>query len=131
MGGRDAIEAEYDRSFDRALGYCLKGVLSNDSAAARSALANLEQACNEPENADFKGYAKALRCIIERNADLLPQAFDEIIAGHKKQSVGAGLFKDTEDELLCVWAVGIANLARWSGLPSLNSSTLLPAELAH
>lgn len=129
MGGRDAIEAEYDRLFDQAFGYCLKGIVVHDAAAARRALQDLEQACKESENSDFKGYVMALRSIIERDADVLPQAFEEIVAGHKKQSVGTGLFKDTEDEVLCVWGVAVANLARWNGLPVPNPNPLLPAEL--
>jgi hypothetical protein len=129
VGGRDAIEAEYDRPFDRALGYCLKSILAGDAARAQRALQEFDQACKEAENVDFKGYAKALRAIVDRSADLLPQGFEEIIAGHKKQSVGSGLFKDTEDEVLCVWGLGIANLARWNGLPAPGANALLPAEL--
>lgn len=129
MGGREAVEAEYDRPFDRALGYCLKSILARDSVGAQRALQELDRACKEPENVDFSGYAKALRSIIERSPDMLPEAFDEIIAGHRKQSLGTGLFKDTEDEVLCVWGVAVANLARWSGLPAPGADSLVPAEL--
>ena len=129
MGGREAIEAEYDRRFDRAFGYCLKSIVVHDATAARQALQDFEKACKEPENGDFKGYVKALSSIIDRTANVLPHAFEEIVAGHKKQSVGTGLFKDTEDEVLCVWGVAIANLARWNGLPVPSANPLLPSEL--
>lgn len=129
MGGRDAIEADYDRLFDRAFGYCLKSIVIHDIAGAQRALQDLELTCNEPENFDFKGYVKALRSIIDHTVEMIPQAFEEIVAGHKKQSAGAGLFKDTEDEVLCVWGVAIANLARWNGLPVPGADPLLPAEL--
>jgi hypothetical protein len=129
MGGREAIEAEYDRPFDRAFGYCLKGIVTHDALGARRALHELEEACEEVENVDFRGYARALHSIIDHSPEMLPQAFIEIIAGHKRQSVGLGLFKDTEDEVLCVWGVAVANLARWKGLPAPEASPLLPAEL--
>lgn len=129
MGGREAIEAEYDRPFDRALGYCLKGILGKDIARAQQALQQFGQACKESENVDFKGYAKALQAMVDRQPALVAHAFEEIIAGHKKQSLGKGLFKDTEDEVLCVWGVGIANLARWNGLLAPSGDALLPTEL--
>jgi hypothetical protein len=129
MGGRQAIELEYDRPFDRAFGYCLKAIVLRNAMDARYAVQELDHACKEPENIDFSGYAKALHAIIEHDAGLLPLAFDEIVAGHKKQSVGAGLFKDTEDEVLCVWGVAIANLARWNGVSAPADGALLPAEL--
>lgn len=129
MGGRQAIELEYDRPFDRAFGYGLKAIVTRNATDARHVLRELDQACKEPENIDFNGYAKALHSIIERDVGLLPLAFDEIVAGHKKQSVGAGLFKDTEDELLCVWGVAVANLARWNGLPAPADNALVPLEL--
>jgi hypothetical protein len=129
MGGRDSIEAEYDRLFDRAFGYCLKGIVVHDAAGAQRALQDLERACKEPENRDFKGYVKAFRAIVDLNADVLPQAFEEIVAGHRKQSLATGLFKDTEDEVLCVWGLAVANLARSNGLPVPNAHPLLPAEL--
>lgn len=129
MGGREPIEVEYDRPFDRAFGQSLKAIVIRNTTDAQRALHLLDQACKEPENIDFKGYAKALHSIIERDARVLQQAFDEILAGHKRQSVGAGLFNGTEDELLCVWGVAIANLARWNGLTVPAPGALIPAEL--
>lgn len=129
MGGREAIEAEYDRPFDRSFGYCLKSILLKDPVAAERAVKELEQSCKQVENLDFNGYARALRSLIEGKPELLPQAFDEILAGHERQSKGAGLFKDTEDEVLCVWGVGFANLVRWHGLPAPSANPLIPREL--
>jgi hypothetical protein len=129
MGGREVIELEYDRPFERAFGQCLKSILEKDVSTARRGIEAFEQACKEAVNVDFKGYAKALRCIVDGETRSLPQAFDEILAGHRRQSVGSGLFKDTEDEMLCVWGVGIANLSRWNGLPPPAPSELLPVEL--
>lgn len=129
MGGREAIEQEHDRPFDMAFGYALKSIIANDSAAAQRWIDALEVSCREPENADFKGYAKVLRAIVKRDAGLLQEGLGDVVAGHKKQSVGAGLFKDSEDEVLCVWGIGLANLARMNGLPVRSDDPLIPDEL--
>lgn len=129
MGGRDAVEQEYDRPFDIALGYTLKSILAGDGIAAMSHVEALESACRDPENQDFMGYAKALKAIVTQDADLLQDGLKEVLAGHKRQSKGSGLFKDTEDEVLCVWGVGLANLARMSGLPVGTDDPLIPGDL--
>lgn len=129
MGGREAVESEYDRPFDIAMGYALKAVLADDDGASRPYVEALERACQEPENADFKGYASVLRAILSQDAKSGESALDEVIAGHRRQSKGRGLFKDTEDEVLCVWGVGIINLARMRGLAIGSREPLVPADL--
>lgn len=116
IGGRDTIEREYDRPFDRALGYALKALLDNDQAESAGLLETLEMLSVESDNVDFKGYAMAIRAISIGDVSAVGQGFDEIIIGHKRQCKAGGLFKDTEDELLCVWGIGLANLARMRGL---------------
>ena len=51
--------------------------------------------------------------------------------GHKRQCKGKGLFKDTVDEVLCVWGLGMANLARMCGLEldKMPDDSLIPSEL--
>ena len=41
-----------------------------------------------------------------------------------------GVFKDTEDEALCVWGVGVANLVRHRGLLVDALPPLIPQETA-
>jgi len=129
MGGREAIEREYDRVFERAFGLCLKSILAKDASTAQGAMQAFEHACKQRGNVDFQGYAYALRCIVNNESHLLQEAFEEIIAGHRRQSVRRGLFHQTEDEMLCVWGVGVANLAQWNGLPAPAPSALLPGDL--
>lgn len=129
MGGRDAIEREYDRPFDVALGYAIKSILAADDVSAARYLGSLEIACQEPENADFIGYATVLRAILKQDGEAAKSAFGEVVAGHKRQSKSGGLFKDTEDELLSVWGVGLANLARMRGLMVEASDPLIPNDL--
>lgn len=130
MGGRDAVEREYDRPFDVALGYTLKSLLATgDDKTAERYLEAFERACQEPENVDFKGYAVVFRGILNQDAGASELGLNELIAGHKRQSKGNGLFKDTEDELLSVWGVGLVNLARMRGLMVQANDPLIPTEL--
>lgn len=129
MGGRQAVEAEYDRPFDIALGYSLKCLLASDNAGARRWIDELSASCQEAENHDFQGYAKALRAILDKDGESVSDGLADAIVGHKRQSKGSGLFKDTEDELLCVWGVGIANLAHICGLVVQVNDPLIPADL--
>jgi hypothetical protein len=129
MGGREAIECEYDRPFDVAFGYALKNVLEEDAAAAARRVTALELLCKESENADFRGYATVLRAILDQNAEVAMSGIAEVVAGHKRQSKGGGLFKDSEDEQLSVWGIGLVNLARMRGLKVGSSDPLIPTDL--
>lgn len=129
MGGRESIEHEYDRAFDAAMGYALKNVLMNHDGHAWLHVEALESACQGRENSDFEGYARLLRATMTGNAHAGEEALALLIAGHKRQSHGHGLFKDTEDALLCVWGIGLVNLARMRGLPIGSHDSLVPAEL--
>jgi hypothetical protein len=129
MGGRQAIEAKYDRPFDIALGYSLKSLLESDNQSASRWIPQLEELCLAPENLDFQGYAKVLRAIASRDSELVNEGLNDVIAGHKRQSKGNGLFKDMEDELLCVWGIGMANLARMLGLTPQAKDPLIPSIL--
>lgn len=126
MGGRESLENEYDRPFDIAMGYALKSVVTGDRDAAVRYIAVLERACEDRENADFAGYPGVLGAIVRRDIDIAESALDAVIAGHKRQVKGAGLFRDTEDELLCVWGVGVVNLARMQGLALRPRDPLIP-----
>ena len=57
-------------------------------------------------------------------------AFSCTQLGHEFiQSKGRGVFRDKEDEMLCVWGIGIANLARWRGLNVDAIPPLIPNDL--
>jgi hypothetical protein len=129
MGGRTSIEKEYDRPFDIAFGYALKHIVLSDLAAAAQWVDALEIACKDAENADFAGYAKVLRAILSANQADANTGLAQVVDGHKRQCIGKGLFKDTEDELLCVWGIAIANLARMRGVAVEPIAPLIPADL--
>ena len=127
MGGRASIEDEYDRPFDIAMGYALKSVVIGDDNAALEGIAALGRVCEDQENSDYIGYPGVLGAIVRGDPEMGESALDAVIAGHKRQMKGAGLFRDTEDELLCVWGVGLVNLARMRGLALRPREPLIPA----
>jgi len=129
IGGRNAVEVEYDRPFDVALGYSLKNVLLGSMDEALRHLDLLDSACLDPDTKDFKGYAIVLRAILNGDVVLAQSGFNEVIVGHKHQCKRGGLFKDMEDELLSVWGIGLANLARICGVMVELDDSLIPADL--
>lgn len=129
MGGRDKIESEYDRPFDIAFGYLLKAFLESDKAKVSRYLDALESLSIEPENVDFKGYAIVLRAVSIGDVGAAEKGFGEVFIGHKRQCNAGGLFKYTEDEMLCIWGIGLANLARMCGLAIYIKDSFIPDEL--
>lgn len=130
MGGRPAIEADNDRPFDQALGYALKALVCNEPTQALPYIHDLEKQAAEVDTIDFMGYATALKAIATQDPATLAKGLTSLLAGHKRQCRGRGLFTDTEDEVLCVWGLGILNLARMQevdvGIPN---DPLIPAAL--
>jgi len=128
MGGRNEIEQEHDHPFDLAFGYVLKSFVLEDAVGIKKWLCEFKALCDQPENADFKGYAKVFEAILDRNAEKANVGFSELLEGHKRQSK-KGVFKDTEDEMLCVWGIGLMNLAHVRGISTKPQEPLIPADL--
>lgn len=129
MGGRDEIESEYDDPFDRALGYAMKGVVLQGQSASRDCLVELRAVSANQGAIDFIGYCDVLTGISEKSIELVNRGLILVVQGHKNQCKPGGAFRDTEDELLCVWGVGIANLALAAGLPVKSPDRLVPQDL--
>lgn len=129
MGGRPDAEREYDRAFEVAMGYALKAILADEDVKALRFLSDLEQACQGVEYRNFSGYAPVLRAIVARDRAAAEVAFAELLSEHRKESRGKGLFSDTEDKFLCVWGVGLLNLARSRGVAVEVVDPLIPADL--
>ncbi len=129
MGGRQEIEAEYDHPFDIALGYLLKNFVLYASTEKIKWLDEFQSHCQRPASRDFMGYFTVFKAILDRNVETANAGFFELLKGHQRQSKGRGVFKDTEDELLCVWGIGLANLARQGGIYTDPQEPLLPKDL--
>lgn len=129
MGGRNDIEREYDHPFDLSFGYALKSFVLEDASGMRTWLDAFKLQCERPENADFKGYVTVLKAILDGSTEKVSAGFVEILQGHRQQSKAGGLFNDTEDEMLCVWGIGLANLSHVRGLPTGPQEALIPSQL--
>lgn len=129
MGGREKIEAKSDHPFDMALGYALKALVLN-AEDQKEKVAQLKSVASEPGNRDFVGYAVAFEAIVNTDVDSFVSALQSVVEGHKKQCKGNGVFKDAEDEVLCVWGVGLVNLAKLKGLEVQFDDPLIPSSLS-
>jgi hypothetical protein len=129
MGGRSEIEEEHDHAFDIAMGYALKWFVLEDREQMLEWAEKFAAECDKPGNANFRGYARVFRAILRRDTVAANQGLKEVVAGHQKESRGQGVFKGTEDEVLCVWGVGMANLCRRAGMGVAAVPPLIPGDL--
>lgn len=129
MGGRDAIEKEHDHPFDYTLGYALKWFVLDDRGEMQRWAREFGTTCQQKDNADFQGYAQVFDAILAADTAMANEGLKALVEGHKRQSKGTGVFKDSADEVLCVWGLGMANLARWRGLAVQAVPPLIPEDL--
>ena len=117
---------------DLAFAWALKVSVLSDQPGAEERLAAFGAVCQSRGNAAFEGYARFFGALFSRDCAAANVALESIAAGHKRLSRANGVFDDTEDEVLCVWGVGVANLARSRGLdvqavpPLIRGDLLLP-----
>lgn len=129
MGGRAETEKKHDHPFDYCFGYTLKAFTERNTETMAHWATKFSAVCQQSDSADFAGYAEALNGILANDEKLVQQGLTAIVKGHKNQTKRGGVFKDLEDETLCVWGVGIANLARQSGLAVQGVPPFIPPQL--
>lgn len=129
MGGRPELETVHDHLFDRCLGYTLKAFVLRAPREMGEWAANFTALCRESDNRDFSGYAEVFNGILAGDDGMVQAGLLAIVKGHKNQIKRGGIFHETVDELLCVWGIGIANLARHDRLAVQGTSPLIPQEL--
>lgn len=129
MGGRDALEQEHDHQFDSAMGYTLRAFALNDSVQMQEWAPKLIAACKETAMTDFSGYGQVFQAILSSDSAAANEGMKAVVKGHQKQLKGNGVFANTEDELLCVWGVGMAHLAQLHGLQIEAVPPLIPQDL--
>jgi hypothetical protein len=130
MGGRESIEQELDHLFDNGLGYTLKAFVLQDEAQMRVRADGLTAILAERANANFCGYGEMFDAILSRDSKKCTGGLRSLVQGHQRESRGSGVFRDSEDEVLSVWGLGMANLAvrfdlHVPGLPPLVPQDLL------
>jgi hypothetical protein len=126
MGGREALEREFDHPFDLALGYTLKAFVQKDRELAGIWLPKFSEICQKRENVNFRGYVRVFEGIDKGDLATAQTGLDELAATHRAECKGSGIFRDSPDELLCVWGIAVANLARFNGLNVESTSSLIP-----
>jgi hypothetical protein len=118
MGTQESPE-RVDTAFTRAMGFALKWtVLGDDGEQTRAWIERLRNECSDSQHGDFRGYA-----------ELLDAALHMICDGHQRLAQNPDWFGDSENELLCVWGIGAANLCRWRGLNVSAVPPLIPDAL--
>lgn len=128
MVERDDFKKGVNHPFDRAFGYAIASVVLNRDVQNKY-IEEFGSVCSKKENADFQGYFLGLRSIIELDSVAANKSLFEIIRGHKKQARGRGIFAGSEDEIICVWAVGVSKLMKSRGLTIDFECELLPQRL--
>jgi hypothetical protein len=128
MGGREKIEKEFDHPFDRTLGYTLKSFALEDRGKMELWSGKFTERCERKTNANDRGYALMFESILESDESKANESLIAIIEGHRRLSK-RGRYKDMVDETLCVWGIGIVNLARIHGLNVSSEAPLIPADL--
>jgi hypothetical protein len=129
MGGRHDLEKEHDHPFDYAMGYTLRAFVLDDFQEMRKCPPTLSATCRETNMSDFQGYVQVFEAMLSGDAASANQGLSAVVKGHQRQTKGKGVFANTEDEILCVWGVGMANLARSRGLSVEGVPPLIPNEL--
>lgn len=129
MGGRDALEREYDHPFDYALGYALRAVVLGEAGEMAERIPAFRHECTKRGNANFMPYAELFAAIAKGDVEAANQSLKQLVELHKKESKGRGIFRDSEDEVVCVWGLGVANLARHRGLAVNPVPPLIPEDL--
>jgi hypothetical protein len=129
MGGRPELEAKYDHPFDRCLGYTLKAFVLADHGQMVDWASRFSAMCQSGRKRDFIGYSQVFDGIMSDDRSMANEGLFGIVSGHKNQTKRGGVFEGREDETLCVWGIGIANLARRNGLSVDAVPPLVPSEL--
>lgn len=118
-----------DHPFDLAFGDALKVVVLEDKQAASSRCSAFSELLEKNGNRDFIGYGNAIDAILDHDSPQLGSALETIVKGHIRQSKNRGLFRYKVDAALCVWGLGVANLATYHGLNPVAVPPLIPSDL--
>lgn len=126
LGGRPEIEKEFDHPFDIALGYALKAiVLETEDVVAR--LAAFRDQLSKKGNKSFKGFVEAFEAIHHRDKYAFETGLNEIVRCYPH--LRKGVFDHSLDAHLCVWGIGLINLAKHKGMVIEFDHELMPEKL--
>jgi hypothetical protein len=129
MGGHLDPDQPYDQPLDHYLGWALKYMVDDAPEAVRRDWIGRLEGYVRAKQPTLIGYPLVMRAILDGDLAAAQAGFAELLKGHRKESRKDKLFGDTEDEIVCVWGLGLANLARWRGLPFDPRDKLIPSDL--
>jgi hypothetical protein len=125
IGGRPEIEKKFDHPFDRAFGYALKAVVLSQNVT--SSLEILKHALTKKGTQLYRGFGDILESIEARDETGVNRGLTKLAAEYPAHTKKAHYARIDPD--LCVWGIGLANLAASRGLAFRAESPLIPAIL--
>jgi len=128
VGGREEIESR-SNDFARSFCYTLKHCILGEDEAMAERLSVFAQVCLEKDYLPFQGYADIFTAILNEDVALANEGVAKIASSHTKLAKSHSWFAETEDELLSVWGIGMANLARHRGLAVEAIPPFIPDDL--
>lgn len=114
--------------FDEAMCRALASVVLRDCADAPVRIEALRRRSRVSLSACL-GYCDALDGITRSNQERFERGMRRIVADHPSLTRRGRIFSLTEDALLCVWGIGVANLAATRGLHIRGLGPLIPDDL--
>lgn len=115
---------QFDEKFGRAL--CATLLSANN---AQSLNAELGAWCLRGDK-DFAGYSLLFDGALTKDLRKANEGLVFIAKSHSRQTRKDGVFADSEDEVLSVWGIGVANLARHLGVNVVSpNEELIPSQL--
>jgi hypothetical protein len=127
FGGRDAIEKEHDLPFTRAMGYLVRDAIL-ESAPLIERIGALETACKRAGVREFSGYVQAFAGMEDGDSKKIQAGLERVIAEYPRLARPNRYFFAQSDKFLCLWGIGVANLALERGLLVMPIPPLIPAE---
>lgn len=129
MERMDRIEKIRVHPFDYAFGHTVSAFVLDNRPEMEKWSEEFSKICQKKDNANFRGYAIVFEGVLRNDIAKVATGFELLIEGHKRMSKGRGIFKDTEDELICVWGLGLANFVKLRGMAIEITDPLIPKDL--
>jgi hypothetical protein len=130
LGWQPELDRQTQIPFSIAFGYAIKHLVLEDENACRIRLSDLAEQCREREFAGLVGYQEAMTAILEKNGSRYESSLSRILTDHRRLIAKNGFLYCTEQTFMCVWGLGLTNLARSRGLAfSIPKDEFLPQDL--
>ena len=129
LDGSPEIKKIKDSKFSKALGLALKALVL-ESPDVKKRIDDFVVVMDKDKDKRFAGYADALIAIYDKDDKAFDLAIEKIIIGHRALSKGRSMYSDTDDELMCIWGLGLVNLAKHRGMKVTYTDILIPSELS-